>query len=313
MEKDKDKEKLIVEYETPHGKVKLSPAIIRNFLTHGNGRVSDQEVLLFMNLCRYQRLNPFLREAYLIKYSDKEPATMVVGKDAFIKRASKHEKFNGMKAGIFVLRDGKVEKRIGTLVLPDEDLVGGWAEVYRKDWDHPVEITVSYNEYVQRKKDGEVNRMWSTKPATMIRKVALAQALREAYPDEFQGIYDESEIDTQSLTDIKVENYEVQTEEKESEEDEEIKKLKDEIISMIIDPAFTGMAVVDGKEVDLDYYREELKKKLIGRKHTKEKLEYTKTWVEKMLEAGKKEREEEKQRKEEQQSEQDKEIFEENK
>ena len=31
-------------------------------------------------------------------------------------------------------------------------------------------------------------------PATMIRKVALVQALREAFPDRYQGLYDASEV-----------------------------------------------------------------------------------------------------------------------
>ncbi len=303
-----DKEKAIIEYETDHGKVKLSPAIIRNYLTHGNGKVSDQEILLFMNLCRYQRLNPFLREAYLIKYSDNEPATMVVGKDAFIKRASKHEKFNGARAGIFVMRDGKLEKRIGTLVLDGEELVGGWAEVYRKDWDHPVEITVSYKEYVQKKKSGEVNRMWSTKPATMIRKVALAQALREAYPDVFEGIYDEAEINTQDFNGINVTNYKVQ-EELSEEEEKEIEDLRNEIITAVLDPAFTGMAMVDGKEVDLDYYREEIKKKLVNKNYSKERLEHTKDAVLKMLEAGKKEKEKNKKNKSSEEGENQQKMF----
>ena len=31
-------------------------------------------------------------------------------------------------------------------------------------------------------------------PATMIRKVALVQALREAFPSELSGMYDQSEM-----------------------------------------------------------------------------------------------------------------------
>ena len=38
--------------------------------------------------------------------------------------------------------------------------------------------------------------MWSSKPATMIRKVALVQALREALPEHFNGTYSPEEINT---------------------------------------------------------------------------------------------------------------------
>lgn len=43
---------------------------------------------MFINLCKYAGLNPWLKEAYCIKYGN-EPATMVVGKEAFMKRAEK--------------------------------------------------------------------------------------------------------------------------------------------------------------------------------------------------------------------------------
>ena len=36
--------------------------------------------------------------------------------------------------------------------------------------------------------------MWAKMPATMIRKVAIVSALREAFPDKFQGMYDQSEM-----------------------------------------------------------------------------------------------------------------------
>nr|WP_243104368.1 recombinase RecT [Clostridium sp. AF15-41] len=41
------------------------------------------ELAVFINLCRFNGLNPWLKEAYCIKYGN-EPATMVVGKEALI-------------------------------------------------------------------------------------------------------------------------------------------------------------------------------------------------------------------------------------
>ena len=58
----------IVEYEANGELVKLSPNMIRKYLVNGGGNVSDGEVMMFMSLCKYQHLNPFLKEAYLIKY-----------------------------------------------------------------------------------------------------------------------------------------------------------------------------------------------------------------------------------------------------
>ena len=50
-------------------------------------------------------------------------------------------------------------------------------------------LVMSLSEYIGRKKDGSPNRQWSGKPATMIRKVALVQALREAFPARLGGMY----------------------------------------------------------------------------------------------------------------------------
>ena len=181
---------------TPFGseqELKLSPSIVRQYLVSGTGNVSDQEVTMFIQLCRFQGLNPYLREAYLIKYGS-QPATIVTGKDAFTKRAEAHPEFRGMQAGVVVQANGELVYRPGSLVLDGEQVVGGWAKVWKKDREVPYETSVAFDEYVGRKSDGTVNRQWKEKPATMIRKVALVQALREAFPDSLGGMYDSSEM-----------------------------------------------------------------------------------------------------------------------
>lgn len=184
-----------VEYDCNGEKVKLSPSIIRNYLVNGSGAVSDQEVVMFLNLCRFQHLNPFLREAYLIKFGS-NPATMVTGKEVFTKRARRNKDYRGFEAGIIVAGEGgSIENRTGTFKLPNEVLVGGWAKVYIEGFASPVESAVSLDEYIGLKKDGEVNGQWAKKPATMIRKVALVQALREAFPEDFQGMYSQEEVE----------------------------------------------------------------------------------------------------------------------
>ena len=185
----------VVEYKCGEETVKLSPAIIKNYLVNGNGNVTDQEVVMFLNLCRFQHLNPFLREAYLIKFGN-QPATIVTGKDAITKRAMRNPSFAGQQAGvvIFHTESGELEYRTGSLLMKGEQLVGGWAKVFVKNYQQPIEAVVSFDEYVGTTKDGTVNSQWSKKPATMIRKVALVQALREAFPDDLGGLYDQSEM-----------------------------------------------------------------------------------------------------------------------
>lgn len=185
----------LAEFTLEGGQV-LTADTVRNYLTSGDGKVSDQEVIMFVELCKAQNLNPFVRDAYLIKMGDNYPAQIVVGKDVFIKRASANPNFNGMKAGIVVLdKDGQIQEREGALKLPGEQLVGGWCEVYLKDKDYPTKSLVSFEEYAQKnKKTGQLNSMWSSKGATMIRKVAQSQALREAFPNELRGLYQQEEM-----------------------------------------------------------------------------------------------------------------------
>ena len=190
-------EKAVVEYVTDTGAtVKLSPTIIKRYLVSGKGNVTDQEVMMFLMLCKQQRLDPFLREAYLIKYGSDQPATLVTGKEVFTKRAERHPLFRGCVAGVIVQAEGieGTEYRPGSLVLEGELIVGGWAKVWKAEREVPYENSVSFKEYVGLKRDGTPNSQWSTKPATMIRKVAMVQTLREAFPETFSGMYDPDEM-----------------------------------------------------------------------------------------------------------------------
>ena len=140
----------IVEYK-PAGSelsIKLSPSIVRRYLVSGNGTVNDQEVMMFLMLCRNHGLDPFKREAYLIKYGTAS-ATIVIGKDTFTKRAEADSAFRGMQAGVIVERAGaglaKSTVRDGAGVLrvflryahregvlqSDLSAAVGWPQVYR--------------------------------------------------------------------------------------------------------------------------------------------------------------------------------------
>jgi len=161
---------------------------------------TDAEAYTFMQLCNARGLNPFTKEAYLVKYKgQKTAATVIVGKDAFTKKAGMHPMFDGYEAGVIVQVDSELVRREGTFSTPDEEIVGGWAKVYRKDCAHPFMNEVSFREYVGMRKNNmngkmEPNAMWTSKPGTMIRKVALVQSLREAFTEDLGGCYDSAEM-----------------------------------------------------------------------------------------------------------------------
>ena len=176
-----------LEYTMADGQV-LTADTVRNYLVSGNGNVTDQEVVMFIELCKAQHLNPFIREAYLIKFGS-APANIVVGKDVFVKRAYRNPDYEGMRAGIVVVdKTGDVKEREGSLKAPGETLIGGWCEVYIKNKKHPIKSIVSLEEY------SKAQSTWKSMPMVMIRKVAMVTALREAFPEDLQGMYDASEM-----------------------------------------------------------------------------------------------------------------------
>lgn len=188
-----------VEFESLSGiTVKLDAATVRSTLTRGNGNVSDQEVAMFLRTCQAKRLDPLENgEVYLIKYDDKAPANMVVGYFAYIRRADHFPDYRGFKAGITVIRGPKdnptIVQKEGACVYKaiGEQLIGGWCRVYRERSNGNVEETfmeVPLEEYSTGKSN------WSAKPATMIRKVAISQAFRAAFPNEYEGLYTVDEM-----------------------------------------------------------------------------------------------------------------------
>lgn len=177
---------LVIYEDTITGaEVQLSVQLIRNNLCKS---ATETEALLFLELCRHQGLNPWVKDAYLIKYSQDNPATMVTGKDAFMKRADAHPQFAGMESGVIVLKGEHIENRVGTLVLSDETLIGGWARVARNDRKIDVAPTVSMKEFDSGR------GLWKRMPAIMIEKCAIVTALRRAFPSTFAGMYDAAEM-----------------------------------------------------------------------------------------------------------------------
>ncbi len=165
----------ITKYVTDHGSVELSPEIIKSYLVPPDSKITDPEIGFFLQMCKFQKLNPFMKEIYIVKYGN-YPAAFIVAKDTFLRRAKKNETYQGHTVAIS--DDGKT----------------AWAEVFIKDFKMPIRCEVDFDEYVAKKSNGEINSMWKEKPKTMLKKVALVQALREAFPQDLGGLYEEGEI-----------------------------------------------------------------------------------------------------------------------
>ena len=190
------KKEIAVVYEVDGEQIKLTPSIVQNYIVGTDAQITMPEFKFFTSLCKARGLNPFLKEAYCIKYG-KNPAQIVVGKDAVLKRAIKNPNYDGMESGVIVQNKetSEIIERKGTFYLRNEEtLVGGWAKVYRKDWQHPTYCSVGFDEVAQKKSDGSLNANWSGKGATMVEKVAKVRALRETFVEELGGMYEAEEM-----------------------------------------------------------------------------------------------------------------------
>lgn len=219
-----EKQEIMVKYEIDGQEIKLTPSIVQEYIVGTDAKITMQEFKLFTELCKVRKLNPFLREAYLIKYKNGQPASLVVGKDAILKRAVLNPNYNGIKSGIIVQKeDGTIEERRGLFYIPEKErIVGGWAEVYRKDWEYPTYCSVSFEEVAQRKNDGNLNSNWATKKATMIEKVAKVRALRETFVEDLAGMYEAEEMDNPPVRDITEETEVIEQIELQEDTEEEV-------------------------------------------------------------------------------------------
>lgn len=184
---------------TPYGgqqKIDLSVGLIRRYiapkykLRDGAGEVeaSDEECVRFLLMCRNRGLDPWTGDAYMVPFWDSSkngPSwSLITSHASFLKRAETHVDFDGMDSGIIVKdADGKLVEREGDFLFPGDQLLGGWATVFKKTKAHPKKIKVNLSVYIKG------FGVWKNDPAGMICKVAEAQAIRDSFPSQTGDLY----------------------------------------------------------------------------------------------------------------------------
>lgn len=175
----------IVKYETTDGlEMELTPRKVIEELVSAKDRpaMTERNVAIIMARCAALRMNPLAGDCHIGVFKGRP--TIMPSIDYYQRVASMQEGFDGLEAGVIAsFGDADLKKFDGCVVPKGWTIVGGWATAYDKGRNHPVHIEVALDEYDQH------NSMWESKPATMIRKVAKAQALRELYPGCFKGTY----------------------------------------------------------------------------------------------------------------------------
>lgn len=151
-------------------------------------RLQPNEKAMFVNMAQLYGLNPFKREIYCNVYGEGQyrQCSIITGYEVYLKRAERIGKLDGWNTQeIGSIKEGNFAVKV---------------TIYRKDWTHPFEHTAYYAEVKQTKKDGSLNRFWATQPRFMTKKVAVAQAFRMCFPDEFGGMpYINDELGEESV------------------------------------------------------------------------------------------------------------------
>jgi len=176
--------------------ITLTIGTVREFLavkTSSGKSPSQQDIVKFMMMCKSRGLNPWVGDAYLIGYDGNNGPvfSLITAVQALYKRAEINRNYDGIQSGVIV-RDKesrKVTHRKGDYYdLEIEDLVGGWAKVYRKDRKKPDSDSLNLRVYDTKRSQ------WKKDPAGMICKVAESSALRKAFPSEVGGLYIQAEL-----------------------------------------------------------------------------------------------------------------------
>ena len=150
---------------------------------------TETEFMMFVAIGKATGLSPFLREIWITKYGNR--AQIFIGRDGYRKNAQRQESYDYHIVDAvysndnFMVEHGEV-KHIYSLKDRGE-LVGAYCVVKKKGASGAPYTFVELREYNTKQS------VWSDKPATMIKKVAEAQALRSAYQEIYAGTYHEAE------------------------------------------------------------------------------------------------------------------------
>lgn len=140
----------------------LSIEDVKKFITPN---ATDKELFMFMGIAKSYGLNPLKREIHFVKYGT-TPASIIVGYEIYLKRAERTGKLDGWKC--WIEKDEIGEKAVIEIKRKDQSLPIRW-EVYRKEFD-------------------KQQSTWKTMPMFMLKKVAIAQGFRLAFPDDLGGM-----------------------------------------------------------------------------------------------------------------------------
>lgn len=182
---------------------------------------NENEFNLFMEACKSYSLDPFRKQIIPIvfhkKNAEKRQLTIVVTRDGLRVMASRCGDYRPASEPARFVYDDNLKSETNpkgiisvSVKLWKQDNRGEWYPVIGEaDWDEfaPIVEEWLYDESAGRRKKTGRNVLdksgnWFKMPKVMIQKCAEAQALRSGWPETFNGVYVEEEIDRAKQIDL---------------------------------------------------------------------------------------------------------------
>lgn len=164
-------------FELMASRLSMNPEAVKTLMVNtlmkakNNGRISDEELMVFMSIANEYKLNPLSKEIYA--FNSRGAIQPIVSVDGWLKIINSHPHFDGME-----FEDHKDD---------DGNLQAITCRIYRKDRGRATEVT----EYLAECRGA--SDPWKKWPVRMLRHKATIQAARYAFG--LSGIIDPDEAD----------------------------------------------------------------------------------------------------------------------
>lgn len=160
----------------------------------GNG---DKAV--FLHVCQRTGLDPFAKQIYMIGRPEQQEdgkwgkkwtiQTGIKGWRVIRDRAERREGVRGKLSRFTYYDDKDNERQVWTRPEPPVVCEITYTVRDRNGIETPYTAQLRFAEYVQRKKDGTPNKMWTEKAVHMLEKCTEAAVYALAFPEDFSGLF----------------------------------------------------------------------------------------------------------------------------
>ena len=192
-------QKVIVHDDAGNPFDKLSRAQIELIKTQVAKGATDDELKMFITVCRNAKLDPFIRQVHFVKRWDsklgREVGVIQVGIDGFRSIAEMSERYAGSEDVVYKDEHEETLNK-ETITVPGSATVAVY-KLMDNGERYPFTATARWSEYYPGDKQGY---MWRKMPFGQLGKCAEALALRKAFPKQLSGLYAPEEIDQGGAT-----------------------------------------------------------------------------------------------------------------